>query len=127
MQPRQLLVVAAVTIAAFAAAFGIAKAGGEDKPATAARPAANPAKEIEPDPVTVEAAVPAVGNLPSLNVPEEPEPETQGSDGGTTPGPTATPAPQDPGPQQTPAPSTPVPDPTPAPTEPPINEGGSED
>jgi outer membrane biosynthesis protein TonB len=129
MQPRQLLIVAIVAIVAFGGALAIAGAGGGDDPKAAA-PAAQPAKVIEVEPVTISAAVAANAKLPALKVPRKkpatPDattpPVTSDEDQGQAT-PIPTPAPNNPT-QPDPLPTA---QPTPAPTEDPIIIGGGND
>jgi hypothetical protein len=80
MQARQLLIVAGIAIVAFAAAFGIASAGGGDEP-KAASDGVRPAEVIEVEDVAVTAGVATARGLPALNVPKKKPKET---DTGTT-------------------------------------------
>ena len=57
MQPRQILIVAGIAIVAFAAAFGIAGAGGGGEESKAASAGVEPAKVIETGSVGVSAVV----------------------------------------------------------------------
>ena len=66
MKPRQLLIVAAAVIVAFAATFGIAKAGGsEETPVAKSAPEPQPAEVIEVSDATVSSGVAAATGLPS--------------------------------------------------------------
>jgi hypothetical protein len=134
MQPRQILLVAGVAIVAFAAAFGIAGAGGGDEP-KAASAAVEPAKVIEVGDANVSAAVNS-GGLPALQVPKKkPKQEESSSTTTTTSVAPTTTAPTTTAPTTT-APSTSTtPPPTntnPGPTDGgggggPISTGGGED
>lgn len=86
MQPRQILIVAGLAIVAFAAAFGIAGAGGGEEPKAAAA-GLEPAEVIQvSDTVRVSTGGSSVAGLPALQVPKKkkPEPDTSSSGGTTT-------------------------------------------
>ena len=73
MQPRQILIVAGVAIVAFAAAFGIAGAGGGEE-SKAAAAGLEPAEVIEVGDATVTAGVTAGAGLPALQLPKKKKP-----------------------------------------------------
>jgi hypothetical protein len=69
MQPRQILIVAAVVIVAFGAAFGIAGAGGGDDSKAEAAPAPKAPQVFDVESATVTATVAKAPALPALKVP----------------------------------------------------------
>lgn len=121
MQPRQILIVAGVAIVAFAAAFGIAGAGGGEE-SKAAGAGLEPAEVIQVGDASVSTGGTAVAGLPALQVPKKkkPKPDTSSSGGTTTTTTTTTTAPTTTAPTTT-APTTTAPTIT---SPPPANDGG---
>jgi hypothetical protein len=132
MQPRQILIVAGVVIVAFAVAFGIAGSGGGQEESKAASVGVEPAEVIDVGKASIDASVPAAGDLPRLEVPVEKKPDppaTSGGDGTTVPPTTTEPTPPtttEPTPPTTTQPTPPVTtQPAPADPSPPTTSGGS--
>ena len=92
MTPRQLAIVAAAGLAAFAVALGVSSAGGKEK----APSAGEPAEVLEVSAATVKAGAPDAAKLPSLVVPKpkpKPQPEEEtSSSSSTSPAATASPS-----------------------------------
>jgi hypothetical protein len=135
MQPRQILIVAAVVIVAFGAAFGIAGAGGGDDGKAQAAPALEAPETIDVERVPVAASVSSAAALPTLKVPEKKakQPTSAGGSPALTPAPesgqtptTPNTAPTTPTTPTAPTPQTPNPQPQPEPEEP-IKVIGGED
>jgi hypothetical protein len=135
MQPRQILIVAAIAIVGFGAAFGIAGAGGGgNESAAQGTPVAKPPTVIEVEPATVTASVAKASALPALKVPKKKKaapPET--TSGSTPPATNSTPPPTNTTPpptNTTPPPTNTTPPPTnttPPPPDDPIIVGGGND
>jgi hypothetical protein len=95
MKLRQILIVAGVAIAAFAAALAISGAGADGEPKAKATPA-KPAEVIDLEQATVSASVTAPAGLPKLRVPKPKKKAEPPATSGTTVSPQA----QNPTPEQ---------------------------
>lgn len=90
VRPRELLIVVIAVLVVFGAAFGIAKAGGDDSKASAEL---KPAEVIEVGEAAVSARVADNGGLPALRLPEktpEATPDATDDPPASTTGPVAT-------------------------------------